>query len=717
LSFGVLAAASRRIVPFQRKPAWKPMNDCIQSNFINRLKPQPWLARLISFALILVVLAAPSFVWAQATQENQGAANELKQLSLEQLANVEVTTVSKEPEKVMQTPAAIYVLTGEDIRRAGVTSIPEALRLIPGVEVSRIDSDSWAIGIRGFESGFSKYVLVLIDGRSVYTPLFEGVYWDVQNVMIEDVDRIEVIRGPGGTIWGANAVNGVINIITKNAKDTQGTLASTGGGNVDQGTGAVRYGGTYHKDLDYRMYAMGFIRGAEFHTNGDPFDEWRMGQMGFRTDWKQNDNDNFTFQGDLYSGEEGSETNIGFFFPPSQGNVDGTTFVSGGNLLARWKHQFGNGSDFQLQTYFDRTNRVGVQFGETRDTFDVDFIYHVKLPRHQDFIWGLGARLSPSNFIQTQLTVNFTPNQQTDSVYSGFLQDEVPIVENKLSLTVGTKLEHNNFSGFDYEPSVRALYTPSDHQTFWAAATRAVRTPSRLDQDLALTGYVTTADGFPIFLEVAGNPNFKPEQLIGYEAGYRSVVSPKFYVDLATFFNNYNDLTSFGTAAIGFAQSPPPSYTYIVITEPWANGIEGNSDGAEISPDWKVTNWWQLKGSYSLLQMHLKDKPGITDATTASGDEGSSPHHEIVVQSLFNLPKQFEFDPTYRYVSALPAQGVQQYSTMDVHVGWHFAERFEVSVTGENLFRPYQVEEGLGVLDAPNVGIKRAAYAQITWKR
>lgn len=667
--------------------------------------------------LLLSVNGAATSAHGQSAPTSQNPAGNLASMSLAQLGNVEVTTVSKEPEKLMRTPAAIYVLTGEDIRRSGAATIPEALRLVPGVEVARIDSDSWAVGIRGFGGAFSRSVLVLIDGRSVYTPLFEGVYWDVQNVMLQDVDRIEVIRGPGGTIWGSNAVNGVINIITKSAADSHGTLAAVGGGNVDQGTGAMRFGGTFGKNVDYRIYGMGFVRGQESHPNGDPFDEWRMGQVGFRSDWTRAEGDTLTVQGDVYSGEDGGETNIAFFSPPSQANVDSTSLVSGGNLLAHWKRQMNNGSDVQLRAYFDRTNRQDAQFGETRDTFDLDFIHHLILPKDEDFIWGLGVTLSPSNFIQTQATVNFLPHQQTDSVYSGFIQDEIPVLENRVSLTIGTKVEHNNFSGLDFEPSGRVLWTPSDHQSFWAAVTRAVRTPSRLDQDLALTGFVSSAPPFPVFLEIEGDRSFKPEQLLGFEGGYRTQVNSHLFIDIASFFNDYNDLQSLGAVSLGFAQSPPPSYPYVLVSVPWANGLEGNTDGVEVNPSWKATSWWELKGSYSYLQMHLKDKPGITDATTASSDMGSSPHHEAVVQSLFDLPKGFEIDPTYRYVSALPAQAVRQYSTMDLHVGWHFADQFELSVTGEDLFRPYQVEFGLGVNGSPNVGVKRAAYAQLTWKR
>jgi iron complex outermembrane receptor protein len=392
------------------------------------------------------------------------------------------------------------VLTQEDIRRSGATSIAEVLRLAPGVEVARIDSDHWAVGIRGFGSGLSKSVLVLIDGRSVYTPLYAGVYWDVQNVPLEDVDRIEVIRGPGGTIWGANAVNGVINIITKSATNTQGTLLSVGAGNVDRGTGSFHYGGEIAKRVAYRVYGMGFGVGPEFHSDQAGFDPWQLGQAGLRADWKGQDRDTFTLQGDLYDGREGQLVNISSYSPPASINVMGTQRVSGGNLLGHWRRQLSEKSDLQVQAYYDRTYRIGPQLGESRNTFDVDFIHHMVLPWRQDFIWGLGIRLSPDNFIQTVATVDFLPHHQMDNIYSGFVQDEIGIVPNKLSLTIGTKLEDNNFSGFDAQPSARVLWTPRLHQTFWAAVTRAVRTPSRVDQDLQLTVYAPTVS---IFARVA----------------------------------------------------------------------------------------------------------------------------------------------------------------------------------------------------------------------
>lgn len=323
-------------------------------------------------------------------------------------------------------------------------------------------------------------------------------------------------------------------------------------------------------------------------------------------------------------------------------------------------------------------------------------------------------RVSPSNFIQTQPTVDFLPHQQTDSIFSGFLQDEIPIVEHKISLTLGSKLEHNNFSGFEYQPSVRLQWTPSDRQTIWAAATRAVSTPSRIEEDLALTELVVATPP-PLFIEIAGVKDFGSEKMLGYEVGYRNQVSSRFYIDISSFFNNYSGVLSLGAPTVTVETNPAP--THVLLTVPWANGLIGNTDGVEIAPDWKVREWWHLKGSYSYLQMHLKDKRGITDATTAASDTGSSPHHEVVVQSLFNLPGKFEFDPTFRYVSALPAQIIKAYSTMDAHFGWHFSNQFEVSVVGQNLFRPNQMEFGVGVPNVPNVGVKRAVYATVTWRR
>lgn len=649
---------------------------------------------------------------AQATQVDQNPSANLKQLSLEQLGSLEVTTASKEPEQVWRTPAAIYVLTQEDIRRSGATSIPEVLRLVPGVEVARIDSDHWAVGIRGFGGEFSKSLLVLIDGRSVYSPLFAGVYWQLQDTVLEDIDRIEVIRGPGGTIWGANAVNGVINIITKSTKDTHGVLVSTSGGNLDQGIADVRVGGTNGKGFDYRVYGRGFIRGPEFHPANDQsnFDHWKTGQLGFRTDWNLNSRDTLTMQGDMYEGLDGERVAISLYTPPSRLVIDGPHDVGGGNILGRWRREFSKDSDVQIQGYYDRTSRYSPQLDEIRDTFDIDLLYHVTLKDRHNVLMGLGGRWSPDSIVQKFATLDFKPHKETDSIYSGFLQDQIAIVPDKVALTLGSKFEYNNYSGFEIQPNVRLLWTPTQHQSFWAAVTRAVRTPSRLDQDLQLTDFL--AANPPTFLRVLGSKNFSSEQLLGFEAGYRTLVASKLYVDVAFFQNEYNDLYGFGPGAIFVEPTPTPAH--VVLQVPLANALKGDTTGVEIAPEWKPVEWWGLKGSYSYLHLYVHDKPGFTDNINTVSDNGSSPHHQFVIQSHFNFPKKFDFDVTYRYVSSLPAQLVNAYGTGDVRLGWHPVSDWELSVVGQNLLQPHHPEFGSDVDTI--VGVKRSVYAKIVWR-
>jgi len=636
----------------------------------------------------------------------------LKQLSLEQLGDVEVTTASKEPEEVWKTAAAIYVLTNEDIRRSGATSIPEVLRLVPGVQVSRIDNDHWAVGIRGFADQFSKSMLVMVDGRSLYTPLFAGVYWALQDgIILEDVERIEVIRGPGGTIWGANAVTGVINIITKRAKDTHGALVSTGGGNIDQGIGGFRYGDGNGSNFDYRVYGKGFSRGAGFHPDHQGFDTWRMGQLGFRTDWDARSNDHLTIQGDMYKGGVGETVGYGSFTPPEQIISQQAVAVSGGNLLAAWRHDLREGSDIQVQAYYDRTYALAPHYQETRNTFDLDFIHHLTLGERHNFIWGVGARLSPSQVVQTVPTLDLIPHDFANNVYSGFVQDEIAIVPNKFSLTVGSKLEHNSYTGFEFQPSVRGLWTITPRQTFWAAVTRAVRTPSRIEEDFRLIEFGIAKP--LVYVAVDGNRQLSSERLIGYEAGYRTLVTPKIYIDIAVFHNDYNDLINLGMPTLTLDTTPTP--VHLTIHLPFANGLRGNTDGFEIAPDWKPSRWWQMKATYSYLNLNLKSIPGVVDGNGYVGkDEGSSPHNQVTLQSRFNLPKGFEFDQTYRYVSALPAFLVDSYSTADMHLAWRATRQMEFSVVGENLFQPHHAE--FGGNPGPLVGIKRSVYAQITWR-
>jgi iron complex outermembrane receptor protein len=687
---------------------------CMGCPFSQRASfPGKSIAATTSLFLIAVAgfLAAAH---AQGPNPDGNPALDLNQLSLEELGNVKITTVSKDLESMQKTPAAAYVITQQDIQRSGATSLPEALRLAPGVEVARIDADHWSVSVRGFAGQFSKSLLVLIDGRSVYTPLFSGVYWDAQNVMLEDVDRIEVIRGPGGTIWGANAVNGVINIITKSANDTTGLLSNLGGGNLDQGVGNLRYGQTSAKGFSYRLYSMGALRGPEFHSDGNNFDRWRMGQVGFRTDWVRGAKDTFTVQGDAYRGESGESLSLTTYAPLAEVAEQDKSAFAGGNLVARWEHKMGEGSDVQIQTYFDRTNRDSIELGETRNTFDVDYIQHARTHQKQELTWGLGARLSPDNVIQTSPSVNVLPNKHTDTIYSSFVQYELPLDNDRFTITAGSKFERTSFSGYDYQPSVRLLWSPTAHQSAWLATTRAVRTPSRVDQDVQFNILVQATPPPPIFFQIVGNPNLKPEKLIAYEAGYRAQVNRKVYVDFAGFFNVYDDLQGYGPIGLAIGTNPPPVDLLFVL--PYANVIEGRTIGTEVTPTWDVTHRWQLRGSYSLLHMDLKDKPGFTDVgNLLSTYLGSSPTHVANIQSILDLPGHLEFSQTYRYSSQLPEFGVHPYNTADARLGRAMSEGLSFAVVGQNLLRPNHPE--FGGDPGPLVGIKRTVYASLTWTR
>lgn len=638
-------------------------------------------------------------------------AQQLKSMSLEQLGNVRVTTVSKQPEEVWHTPAAIYVLTHEEILQSGARTIPDLLRLIPGVQVAQEQSDQWAVGIRGFASPFSKGLLVLIDGRSVYTPLFEGVYWDVQDLALDNIQRIEVIRGPGGTIWGPNAVNGVINIITRSAGATQGgKVEAYGGSKVERFDGMARYGFRPAPNVRARIWAKGFDRGPELNPGGDPYDDWHQERGGFRADWEPNTDNHFMLSGMMYGGESGEMTRFGTLTPPSNVALDADQVVAGGDVVARWDHDLAGGSDFYVQAYFDRTHRNTPQFAEGRNTFDVDAIVHLaNLPR-QNVVLGAGLRESPSSFEQKQATVNMSPHKQNDSLYSLFAQDEVQIVPDRLMLTLGSKFEENNFSGWGAEPSARLMWNPRKTMSLWGAVTRALRIPGRLDTD---TDEMLLLRQQPVVFEaLRGNPDFKPEVMIGWEAGYRQLLHPRLYIDVAAYHNDYDNLESYN--GMGPVVTHPTSpYTYTLYTYSYANGLRGVTDGIEVSPDWKVVQWWELRGSYTHVHMRLHSKPGFSQDAYAASETGFVPDHEASVESIFTLPHGVHLTADYRHMSALPANNIPAYDTGDGLLGWQISKHWELSVTGRNLLQPSH-QEGIG--DLGNVvGIRRTVFAGLQW--
>lgn len=675
-----------------------------------RLIKTPLQVQLSIRALLTVsvLLAGPADGWANdEEQSDKFGPAALKKLSLEELSQLEVTTVSKEPLPAFRTAASISVLTADDIRRSGATSIPDVLRLLPGVYVAQMDSGKWAIGIRGFQGRLSKAVRVLIDGRSVYTPLFAGVYWEVQHVMLEDIERIEVVRGPGATIWGANAVNGVINIITKSAKDTRGMLVSAASGNVEQGQLSWRYGAGTDR-FSARVYGTGFTRGPQLHSDDRNFDDWRMAQAGFRADWARSESDTFIFQGDAYSTIAGQKLVISQYSPPAGPAVEDNGFYSGQNIRAAWQRKLASGGDIQLNAFFDRTDRTDLNYREVRDTYDIDFIHHIPL-RRNDVIWGAGARVSPSEYTQTRETVDFLPHEQTYNIFSGFLQDEIALVPDRWSLTLGSKFEHNSFSGFEFQPTARLAWTPNTRRTVWGAVTRAVRTPSRIEEGFRFTALINPA--LPLYVRLVGDGEFSPEQLIGYEFGVRSLFRKNGAVSLSAFHNRYDDLLSVESQTPVAETSPAP--TRLILPLQLRNGIRAVTSGVEITTVWDLRQWWRIRGSYSFAGLDARRKATSNDVSTVGQLEGDSPAHKAVAQSIFHLPAGFEADLMWRYVSSVPNQRVPAYSTGDVRIGRPVGRNLDISVVGRDLLQPSHVEYGGD--PGPLVRIKRSAYVKLTW--
>lgn len=630
-------------------------------------------------------------------------------MSLEELGAIEVTTVAKAPEAVWNTPAAIFVLTHADLARSGVTSIPDALRLVPGLDVARIDtSRNWVVGIRGFGDQFSKSVLVLIDGRSAYTPLWAGAHWPIQDTLLEDVERIEVIRGPGGTIWGANAQNGVINIITRSARETHGVYASVAAGNVDELLAGARVGGG-RGNVHYRAYVKGTKREPQFHTDGREFDTWGMGQAGVRMDVDRG-RDAITLSGDIYRARLGESVLVHTFDPPATSLVDDPVDLDGFNLLAQWRRAFSPRSTLNVKGYIDHTYRLGTDFGERRTTYDVDALHQWTVSANHAISWGAGARTSPSRIIQTYAFSDFQPHEHTLNLFSAFAQDVFTVVPGRLTVTGGIKLEHNTFSGAAVQPSGRVLWTPTARQSIWAGVTRGVRTPSRVDEHLSVTFLLDPAA--PFYGVLQGNPDLEPEATIGFEAGYRALLVPSLYLDIAAFRNRHENLIDLGVPRLESRSTDGVSYAAFVL--PWANAIDGHTRGVEIAPEWQPHAHVRVRGSYSYLNVALTNRVPGELRTSLPIYEGA-PRHHLTLQGLATLGRGIEVDPTYRYVSARDTQAIPGYHALDIRVGVPLARGFSLAISGSNLLDAHHAE---WLRDpGPAVEIRRSAYVRLTWRR
>jgi iron complex outermembrane receptor protein len=573
---------------------------------------------------------------------------DIASLSIDELANIEISSVSKKLEPLSEAAASIYVITRDDIRRYGATSIPEILRLAPNLQIARVSAHQHAITARGFNSNTPNKLLVLIDGRSVYAPLFSAVLWDAQDTLIEDIDRIEVISGPGGTLWGSNAVNGVINIITRNSKDTAGGLAAIGGGPQESGA-ALRYGARLGENGSYRVYGKGFGReNTELGTGKSARDTWGKGQAGFRMDWARS-GDSLMLEGEGYHGDIDQRTL-------------GDITISGAHLLGRWNRSLGDRSGLQVQTYYD----LGVRdhprvFGQVLNTWDIDAQHRFPLGAAHDLVWGGGYRMM-HDAIDNQPAFAFLPATRTLHLANLFVQDTVSLAEG-LDLTLGVKGEYNVYTKFEVQPSARLGWKLHDQGLLWTAVSRAVRTPSRFDRDLF-------APGTPPFL-LAGGPDFESETLTAFEAGYRAQPAPHASVSIATFYNVYDDLRSFEPATAG----PFP----FVIT----NKMKGEAYGVETWGSYLLLDWWRVSAGYNYFVKNISFKPGSRDNNKNAA--GNDPKHQVFARSAMNLPCDLELDLALRWIHHLPTPDVPSYVALDARLGWMFRKGMEVSVSAFNL--------------------------------
>lgn len=618
-----------------------------------------------------------------------------------------VSLVSRREEPVMQAPAAVTVLTQEDIRRSGLTTIPELLRMVPGLDVAQIIGNAWAISIRGFNAQYANKLLVMIDGRTVYTPAFGGVFWDMHDLMLEDVERIEVIRGPGGSLWGANAVNGIINIVTKSAKDTQGGVVMAGGGSEERAFGGMRWGGKINEEAFYRIYFKGFDRDEQITTTGQPAgDGWAGYRGGFRVDWDATKTDRVTFHGDLFRVNANQPESHWSLTPPFQAYQVDSLIDTGGHIVGLWRHALADGSEFQLQSFFDYYEHRTESLTETANLFDLDFQHRFPLGTRQQIIWGLGYRSNWFEFDNSD-SVAFVPDRRHDDLYSAFIHDDVTLIEDKLHLSVGSKLEYNNFTGFEVQPSGQLAWTPTPQQTVWATVARSVRTPAASDDSLQVRIFTTPG---PAEGRIFGNTDLAAEEALSLELGYRVQPTKRLQLDAVAFYSFYDNLVTLRTETPFFQPTPLPAH--VVIPLVFNNDLEGETYGFEVASTYAVTDRWKLSASYSLLKMQLHSKlPG----SAGESAEGESPQQQFQVHSLLDLPRHISLDLAAYYVDRLPAQGIPAYLRLDVRCAWQPTKNLELTVGVQNALDPSHPEStGTGVFRPTE--IQRNVYGKVTWR-
>jgi len=668
---------------------------------VSRRSSIPSRVDLVSLALL--VLTGPGLAaWAQdAVQEGR---RDVTDIDLDDLLKVHVTSASKKDQSLNDVAAAVTVLRDEDLRRMGVTTVAEAMRAVPGFHVGRNTSSVWAVSPRGFSDELSNKLLVMIDGRSVYSPLHSGVYWDVQDVFMEDVDRIEVVRGPGGTLWGANAVNGVVNIITKPAGETQGGLITAGGGTEERILSGARYGFKAADNVDVRVFAKysehdDALDGVT--TNTRAYDGWNLAHGGFRADWKTGDSSRITFSGDYYEGQVKEQIQNAILTAQFSETLKNRMDVKGANALFRWEKSIDPASSLSVQMYYDYTFRDEAVFKDVLHTGDFDVQYRFNPFDCNDVILGAGYRIYRS-VTDGSFAFNIVPPDHTDDVISAFLQDDMTLIKDRLHFTLGSKFEQNDYSGFEYQPSARLAWTPEEHHMVWTSLTRAVRTPSIIDVDGRLTPTVIGGGPVPIAVTITGNEEFQTETLRAAEMGYRVRPVDPLSLDLALFANHYDRIRTGSIGAPFVTADPPPIHAVVPVN--LENDQHGQTRGVELAANLQAAAWWLVQLNYTYLHMNMNQ--GDTNRR--------SPHEQVWMRSAMDLPGNLQLDVMGRYVSGLPPFDLKSYVEAEVRLAWRDpSRRLEAAVVGQNLAHASHPEFDVA---SKRSEIQRGVYGSLTWR-
>jgi iron complex outermembrane recepter protein len=636
-----------------------------------------------------------------------GAAEDLTRLSLEELMNIKITSVAKKPQRVSQSAAAVHVITQDDIRRSSATSVPELLRNVPGLNVARIDSNKWAISSRGFNGLYSNKLLVLIDGRSVYTPIFSGVFWDVQDTFIDDIERIEVVRGPGGSLWGANAVNGVINIITKKASDTDGALLRATAGTEERLNLAGRYGQAIDDHSNLRLFAKHVKRDSGALASGDDgSDATNIQRGGFRYDNALKSGGNFMFQGEAYAGRMGHLVAFPTLTAPFTSTLSDDTRVNGQFLLGRWE----NDNQLSIQTYFDRAVRHDIHAATETNTLDVEIQKRRQIWQTHDVVVGAGYRFTLDSTGTTD-QVFITPGDEAYHLASAFVNDEITLSDS-VKLILGSKLEYNSFTGIEIQPSARTLWNVAPNNTLWASVSRAVRTPSRAADGVVINSTVVAGTP-PVQARIFGSKDVESEELVAFELGFKTRPLPNVSVDIAAFYNIYDKLltTEAGTAFVEAA--PAPVHAVLPLT--FANNMSGEAHGLELSADWRTRKWLRLRGAYTLFELFLHRRPG-TGTVSNEAAEKRDPRHQFSLMAEISFPQNVELDVSFRAVDRLSERDVRGYVSADARIGWSPIKNVELSIAGRNLLEDRRREFKPEFLSTQVTEVERSVYGSVKIK-